>query len=121
MFARSSGGLCVPTLAVDTTVIIISTLLMILTLLAIVERIAPTPASPGSTMTRAGLETNVFERENVHISAGPELILAAPLIGLSHQSDGAVDTLEILGQRYRVILSTETRTRLVRNKEARFL
>lgn len=56
----------------------------------------------------AGLEKLVVTREDVHVRTRPELVLFTPLRGLSDQSDGAVDTLEVSRQSHLVALSPAT-------------
>ena len=64
----------------------------------------------------AGLKKFVFTWEDVHVRTRPELVLFPPLRGLSDQSDGAVDTLEVSRQSHLVALGPATqRDLLTRN------
>ena len=56
----------------------------------------------------AGLKKFVITREDVHVRTRPELVFLPPLGGLSDQSDGAVDTLEVSRQSDLVALSSAT-------------
>ena len=56
----------------------------------------------------AGLKKFVITREDVHVRTRPELVFLPPLGGLSDQSDGAVDTLEVSRQSHLVALSPAT-------------
>ena len=62
----------------------------------------------GLAAATAGLEEFLLPRENVDVRAGPELVFLPPLRGLSDQSDGAVDTLEVSRQSHLVALSPAT-------------
>ena len=108
MPSRSSGRLDVHTLAVESAVFVFPTLVMILTDIPVVERFTPAPSVVGLAVTAAGLQGVVLGRQDVHVRAGPELVLLAPLRGLSHQPDGAVDALEVGRQRDLVTLGSAT-------------
>ena len=92
-------------LAVDAAVPVHDALVLVLALVPVGELVAPAAAAVGLAVAGADVEEGLLLGQDVHVSAGPELVAAAPLAGLPHQPDGAVDTLEVRGQSHLVVLS----------------
>ena len=78
--------------AVNATVLVCSALILVLTLMTVGEGVAPTPSRIGLAVAGADVEEGLLFGKDVNVGAGPEHVLLAPLRGLPHQADGAVDT-----------------------------
>lgn len=88
------------TLAVYTAVLICPALVPVLALVPIGQGVAPTPPGVGLAMAGADVEEGLLLGQDVNVGAGPEHVLLTPLRGLPHQTNGAVDTLQVCGQRH---------------------
>ena len=100
-------GLDLLALAVYPAVFVGPALVPVLALVSVAQGVAPTPPAVGLAVAGANVEEGLLLGEDVHVRAGPELVLLAPLRGLPHQPDGAVDALEIRGQRHLERLGSE--------------
>ena len=76
----------------DAAVLVSPALILVLTLMPIGEGVTSTSPRVGLAMAGADVEEGLLLRQDVHIGAGPEHVLLAPLRGLPHQADGAVYT-----------------------------